>query len=113
MPSFEELMNIYRTQSEENPVPEDFADQLLAAYRNDLSIRDQAVDTRNRTLEERENEINRLKAHNYDLLRQIPADEPKGKKGDKAGEEDEVDPDDPYNGKTITEFLSEKIKPKG
>jgi hypothetical protein len=109
MPSFEELMNIYRTASEDAPIPEDFADQLEQAYRNDLSVRDTAVDSRTRMLEERENEINRLKAHNYDLLRQIPADPPKS---DKDQDNDENEDDGEYTG-TISEFLAEKFKKKG
>jgi hypothetical protein len=78
MPSFEELMNLYRNPGE-NGVPEDFADQLAAAYQDDLSVRDAAVKDREAKLTaaqqeqaKRDAEITRLKAVNYDLLIAAP-----------------------------------------
>jgi hypothetical protein len=87
MPSFEELMNLYRNPGETG-IPEDFADQLAAAYQDDLSVRDAAVKDREKQRDdaiaaqaERDKEITRLKAVNYDLL--IAAPKPGG---DKSGD---------------------------
>jgi len=78
MATFEELMEQYRNPGD-NGLPESFADDLAAAYQNDLSVRDAAVNERENQLTEKENaltakdaEINRLKAVNYDLLVAAP-----------------------------------------
>ena len=86
--NFEELLNTYRNASEDAPIPDDFADQLEQAYRQDISVRDTAVDNHRAMVEERQREIDRLKVHNYDLLRKIPTDDPKTGNGGNA-EDDE------------------------
>lgn len=81
----------------EQGIPADFADQLHAAYQNDISIRDAAVSDREAKIAEsidaqkaREAEITRLKAVNYDLLIAAP------KPGDPAGGNDELDDAEPH-----------------
>ena len=78
MPKFEELMEQYRNPGESG-LPDNYLDELDTAYRNDLSVRDAAVNDRENQLTEKENaiaakeaEINRLKAVNYDLLVAAP-----------------------------------------
>lgn len=87
--NFEELLNTYRNASEDAPIPDDFADQLEQAYRQDISVRDTAVDNHRAMVEERQKEIDRLKVHNYDLLRKIPTDDPKPNGGNGNAEDDE------------------------
>ena len=76
--TFEEMLETLRNPGE-NGIPENFADQLAETYRNDLSIRDAAVTEREERLTaaqaaqaERDSEIQRLKAFNYDLIRTAP-----------------------------------------
>ena len=88
MPTFEELMEQFRTPPE-GGLPETFADELATAYQDDLSIRDAAVKQREADLLEKDKEIlaareevMRVKAVNYDLLVAAP----------KAGEPDDDKP---------------------
>jgi hypothetical protein len=78
MATFEELMEQFRNPGE-NGVPETFADDLSKAYTDDLSIRDAAVSEREERIAakeleiaERDKEVTRLKAVNYDLLVAAP-----------------------------------------
>jgi hypothetical protein len=78
MATFEELMEQYRNPGETG-LPDTFADELVSAYREDLSVRDAAVTERENLLIERQKEIDaakaeavRLKAVNYDLLVAAP-----------------------------------------
>lgn len=106
MPKFEDLMNMLKTQSAESPLPDDFADQLEKAYKDDLSIRDAAVDARQKLLAERDSEVTKLKAHNYDLLRQIPQDAGTKKTSQPKGvDNSESEEDNEYTG-TIEDLLS-------
>lgn len=92
MPTFEELMEKFRNPGETG-VPENFADELTTAYQNDLSVRDAAVQEREQRLAdavaaqaERDKEITRLKAVNYDLL--IAAPKPGEKTGEQINDDD-------------------------
>lgn len=78
MASFEELMEQFRNPGETG-LPENFADEITAAYQEDLSVRDAAVSEKDNLLIERQKEIDaakaeqiRLKAVNYDLLMAAP-----------------------------------------
>lgn len=76
--TFEELMETFRNPGEAG-LPETFADDLHAAYKDDLSVRDAAVAARDLAVKEAtdkltaaHNEQLRLKAVNYDLLMAAP-----------------------------------------
>jgi hypothetical protein len=76
--SFEELMQEFQNPGE-NGIPETFVTELQETYQNDLSIRDAAIAEREQQLAdavnaqaERDAEINRLKAVNYDLIQSAP-----------------------------------------
>lgn len=94
MATFEELMEKFRNPGETG-IPENFADELTAAYQNDLSVRDAAVKEREAKLaefdKEREahaDEVRKLKATNYDLMVSAP------KPGDKSSGNENENPDD-------------------
>lgn len=77
-PTFEELMEQFRNPGESG-VPADFADQLQTAYKDELSVRDAAVEERNAKIAEFDKEreahnaeIRKLKAVNYDLMVSAP-----------------------------------------
>lgn len=76
--TFEELMNEFRNPGD-NGVPETFADDLQETYTEEISIRDAAIADREQKLadaekakQERDAEVTRLKAVNYDLLVAAP-----------------------------------------
>ena len=78
MATFDELMEQFRNPGETG-IPETFAEDLTTAYREDLSVRDAAVQERETRLADKEKEILaaqaealRLKAVNYDLLMAAP-----------------------------------------
>jgi len=78
MASFEELMEQFRTPPE-GGLPETFAEELQNAYTEEISIRDAAVADREQKIAdaekaraERDAEVTRLKAVNYDLLVAAP-----------------------------------------
>ena len=78
MATFEELMEQFRNPGETG-LPENFAEELQTAYQDDLSVRDAAVKDREEKLaeaekarQERDAEVTRLKAVNYDLLVAAP-----------------------------------------
>jgi len=92
MATFEELMEQFRNPGDTG-LPDNYLDELATAYQEDLSIRDAAVTEKENQLTEsqsaiaqREAEINRLKAVNYDLLMSAP----KAGNGDNNQEQDEV-----------------------
>jgi hypothetical protein len=94
--TFEEMLEQLRNPGEQG-IPADFADQLHAAYQNDISVRDAAVKDREQKIQEtieaqarHEAEITRLKAVNYDLLIAAP------KPGDPAGGNEELDDAEPH-----------------
>ena len=89
MATFEEIMEQFRNPGETG-IPETFADDIAKAYTDDLSIRDAAVKEREDRLAakeleiaERDKEVTRLKAVNYDLLVAAP------KPDDKSDNEDD------------------------
>lgn len=78
MATFEELMEQFRNPGDTG-LPDNFADELASTVTEELSIRDAAVQEREAKLAEKDNaltasqqEINRLKAVNYDLLMAAP-----------------------------------------
>jgi len=78
MATFEELMDTFRNPGESG-LPDNFADELVTTYQEDLSIRDAAVAERENALTEAQNtiaakdaEVTRLKAVNYDLIKAAP-----------------------------------------
>ena len=78
MATFAELMEQFRNPGE-NGVPETFADDLQAAYADDLSVRDAAVTAREQAIADhqaqiaaKDAEVLRLKAVNYDLIKAAP-----------------------------------------
>jgi len=78
MATFDELMNEFRTPPEGGMRPE-LVQEISDAYLNDISIRDAAVQEREAALSakeleiaERDKEVTRLKAVNYDLLVAAP-----------------------------------------
>ena len=98
MATFEELMDEFRTPPEGGLRPE-LVEEIAAAYQDDISIRDAAVNerqaliaTRELEIAERDKEVTRLKAINYDLLVAAP----------KAGEPGENDNNDGAGDKTGT-----------
>lgn len=85
--TFEEMMEQYRNPGE-NGIPDTFADDLEAAHKNDLSVRDAAIKSREDAAAELQKKLDaaameelRLKAVNYDLMVAAP----------KAGEPDNQD----------------------
>lgn len=94
--TFEEMLEQLRNPGEQG-IPADFADQLHAAYQNDISVRDAAVKDRETKIQESidaqaryDAEITRLKAVNYDLLIAAP------KPGAPAGENENLDDSEPH-----------------
>lgn len=79
----EEALNLIKSANPENPLPQDFADQLETTYLNDLELRDNAVRTteaeRDDWKQKYESETTRLKTENYELTRKLPSNmgEPK------------------------------------
>jgi hypothetical protein len=78
MPTFEEIMEQYRNPGE-NGVPDNFADEIQSAYREEIGLREAAIADRDQKLAdaekaraERDAEVTRLKAVNYDLLVAAP-----------------------------------------
>lgn len=78
MPTFEEIMEQYRNPGE-NGVPDNFADELATAHAEEISLREAAIADREQKLadaekarQERDAEVTRLKAVNYDLLMAAP-----------------------------------------
>ena len=76
--TFEELVAEFQNPGE-NGIPETFVTDLQETYTNDLSVRDAAISERDQKLAdavkaqaERDAEINRLKAVNYDLIQSAP-----------------------------------------
>jgi hypothetical protein len=53
---------------------DDFRARILATYDEDITIRDTAVQDREQRLAGIQDELNRQKVKNYDLLQKIPAD---------------------------------------
>lgn len=53
---------------------DDFRAQVLAAYDEDISVRDTAVQNRDSALESAQSEITKWKVKNYDLLMKLPQD---------------------------------------
>lgn len=88
-------MEILRNPGETG-IPADFAEQLETAYQDDISIRDAAVKDREQKIAdvekarlERDAEVTRLKAVNYDLLIAAP------KPGNEPGENENPDEAEP------------------
>lgn len=78
MATFDELMNQFRNPGETG-IPETFADELVTAHTEELSIRDAAVTAREsaaaelqKQLDLEKAEVLRVKAVNYDLMRAAP-----------------------------------------
>lgn len=67
MPTFEELIALLREPGEDG-LPETIYDDLGTAFADATGTRDAAIAERDSVLQERESEISRLKAMNYDLL---------------------------------------------
>jgi hypothetical protein len=94
MPTFDELMEQFRTPPETG-LPDNFADELVSAYREDISIREAAVTEKETLLAERQKEIDaaraetiRLKAVNYDLIKAAP--KPAGNPAEKTMPDDDA-----------------------
>ena len=78
MDTFEELMNKFRNPGDEG-VPATFADEIVAAHANEISIREAAIVEREEKIAAAEKAVAdaaqenlRLKGVNYDLIRAAP-----------------------------------------
>lgn len=54
--------------------PDTFTDDILAAYDEDMSVPNAKIAVLERDLAAANETINQLKAHNYDLLTQVPSE---------------------------------------
>ena len=78
MATFEELMEQFRNPGDTG-LPDNFADELTTTYQEEISLREAALADREQKLadaekarQERDQEVTRLKAVNYDLLVAAP-----------------------------------------
>lgn len=76
--------------------PDTFLDDISSAYDEDISFPNSALEVARAELVEARAEIVQLKAHNYELMMQIPANEPAPE--DAPGEDDGADNDDEPQG---------------
>lgn len=78
--------------------PDTFSDDLTAAYDEDFSVPSAKIQVLESENAELVAQIATLKAHNYDLLMQVPAaptpDEPGGDEGTDSEDEEDSEPDD-------------------
>lgn len=85
------------TEEQRGILPENFADELTGEYDNDLSVsnaavqeRESRISARDALIAERDAELVKVKAANWDMLQATPAAKP----GDDDETDDEPDDDD-------------------
>lgn len=78
--------------------PDTFLDDLRGAYTDDLSVPAAKISVLETDLAAALAEIDRLKAHNYDLLMQIPAEGAPASEDDNESEDDDSEDEDTPQG---------------
>lgn len=84
--------------------PDTFVDDIAAAYAEDMSIPDARISVLEADLAAAQAEILALKAHNYELMVSVPADEPDDEPTDDPGDE----PDDNDDNSGVDSLFKEK-----
>lgn len=74
--------------------PDTFIDDARAAYDEDMSIPSARISVLEADLAAAQSEIVRLKAHNYELITQVPDDEPVDSDDTNADDDNDNDNDD-------------------
>lgn len=84
--------------------PDTFVEDITAAYAEDMSIPDARISVLEADLAAAQAEILALKAHNYELMVSVPADEPDDEPADEPGDE----PDDNDDNSGVDSLFKEK-----
>lgn len=69
---FNELIGLYKNQSEETPLPDDFAEQLENAYKAEIDPRDAKISELTETTATLDNKVKEYAVANYDLMKSQP-----------------------------------------
>lgn len=75
---FTELIGLYKNQSEESPLPADFADQLETAHNAEIEPREAKITELTETATTLDSKVKEYAVANYDLMKSQPITTPNG-----------------------------------
>ena len=75
---FTELIGLYKNQSEDAPLPADFADQLETAYNAEIEPREAKITELTETATTLDSKVKEYAVANYDLMKSQPITPPNG-----------------------------------